>query len=47
MLENVEWETCLLEPHHDRALERYVRSELGAVQRCCRTSPSYLGSHDR
>lgn len=31
MLKHVEWEACLIEPRHDRELERYVRSELDTV----------------
>jgi alkylhydroperoxidase family enzyme len=31
MLEHVEWEACLIEPRRDRALEQYVRGELGSV----------------
>jgi alkylhydroperoxidase family enzyme len=31
LLQDVEWEACLLEPHRDRALERQVRRELGGL----------------
>jgi alkylhydroperoxidase family enzyme len=30
-LENVEWESCLVQPHRDAALERDVRQEFGVV----------------
>jgi alkylhydroperoxidase family enzyme len=30
-LSDVEWDACVLEPHHDRELESYMRRELGAV----------------
>ncbi len=33
-LRNVEWDVCVLEPRHDRALESYVRRELGTVPSC-------------
>jgi len=31
VLSDVEWDACVLEPRHDRALEAYVRRELGTV----------------